>query len=103
MTEPKAAKPRASPRARPPAISDELVKAVYRLEAKVDYGMEDVRSGLKRIADDHEARIRVLEKADSTRQGGTTMARFLYGAVWPAVTLIISATALYLQYKAQHP
>lgn len=94
-------KPRAS-RARP-SISDEMVKALYRVEAKVDYGMEDVRNGLKRIADDHEGRLRVLEKSESQRQGGSTMARFLYGAVWPAVTLIISATALYLQYKASHP
>lgn len=101
ISKPKAPKPRASRSAA--TVTDEMVKALYRVEAKVDYGMEDVRSGLKRIADDHEARLRVLEKSDSQRQGGTTMARFLYGAAWPAVSFAIAATALYLQYKASHP
>lgn len=101
MTEPKATKPRAS-RAKQ-SVPDEVMEALYRVEAKVDYGMEQLRHNLQRIADDHEARLRVLEKSDSQRQGGNSMARFLYGAAWPAVTLITTAIAMYLQYKASHP
>jgi hypothetical protein len=91
----------AKPRA--PSINAELLKAVYRVEAKVDYGMEDVRSGLKKVSEDHEARLRVLEASDSKRQGGNTTARFLYGAVWPAVSFAIAAIGMYLQYRANHP
>lgn len=101
MTEPKATKPRAS-RAKQ-SVPEEVMEALYRVEAKVDYGMEQLRHNLQRIADDHEARIRVLEKSESQRQGGNSTARFLYGAAWPAVSFAIAATALYLQYKASHP
>jgi hypothetical protein len=101
LTEPKATKPRASRAVA--LITDEVVKGLYRVEAKVDYGMEDVRSAVKRIGDDHEARIRGLEKSESQRQGGNSTARFLYGAVWPAVAFINSAISLYLTYKAMKP
>lgn len=80
----------------------ELMRTVFRLEAKMDYAAEENRAALRRY-DDHETRIRSLEASDSKRQGGSTTARLLYGAVWPAVAFAISATALYLQYKAQHP
>jgi hypothetical protein len=96
-------KPKAArPARRMPTGLNEIVRTVYRLEAKMDYAAEENRAALRKY-DDHETRLRSLEASDSKRQGGSTMARFLYGAVWPAVTLIISATALYLQYKATHP
>jgi len=85
-----------------PGYIDELVRTVYRMEAKLDYTSEENRAALRRY-DDHETRIRSLEASDSKRQGGNTTARFLYGAVWPAVSFSIAAIALYLQYRASHP
>lgn len=94
--------PRKARSTKPTFDYGELMRTVFRLEAKMDYAAEENRAALRRY-DDHETRIRSLESSDSKRQGGSTTARLMYGAVWPAVSFAIAATALYLQYKAQHP
>lgn len=104
-TTPTTVKPPRKPRTaatKPPFDYGELMRTVFRLEAKMDYAAEENRAALRRY-DDHETRLRTLEGSEAKRQGGTTTARFLYGAVWPAVSFSIAAIALYLQYKASHP
>lgn len=81
-----------------PSISRALLEEIILASAKLDYLKEDIR-GIKNLHADHEARMRALETAESKRQGGSGMAAFLYGAVWPAATVIISAIALYLSHQ----
>lgn len=89
-------------RARAPAYSEETLKGVLRVEIKLDYMKEELANQQRQLSD-HETRVRSLEASEAKRQGGVNTASFLYGAVWPAVSFCIAATALYLQYRAYHP
>ncbi|RWP84728.1 MAG: hypothetical protein EOR11_19910 [Mesorhizobium sp.] len=81
-----------------PSISRAMLEEIILASAKLDYLKEDLR-GIRNLHADHEARMRTLEAAESKRQGGSGMAAFLYGAVWPAATVTISAIALYLSHQ----
>ncbi|RWI46827.1 MAG: hypothetical protein EOQ93_29305 [Mesorhizobium sp.] len=83
-----------------PSISRALLEEVILASSKLDYLKEDIRA-IKALHADHETRVRALEAAESKRQGGSGMAAFLYGAVWPAATVVISAIALYLSHQPQ--
>ena len=78
----------------------------YETVEEIKLGVQEALLEIRHLGDnikvvddkyvDHEARIRVLEAAHNARTGGSSMAAFLYGAVWPAATVIIAAIALFM-------
>lgn len=75
----------------------------YKVVEEIKLGIQEVSLKLGGLADDivgmdkqyldHEHRLRVLEKEEAGRAGGSKALTFVYHAIWPMAAVIISALA----------
>lgn len=78
---------------------EELVLGIQRVDSKLEVqaskfdDLKDDIVGMDKQYLDHEHRLRVLEKAEAGRTGGSKALTFVYHAIWPMAAVIISALA----------
>lgn len=78
---------------------EELVLGIQRVDSKLEVqsakfdDLKDDITGMDKQYLDHEHRLRVLEKAEAGRAGGSKAVAFIYHAIWPMAAVLISAFA----------
>lgn len=77
---------------------EELVTGIQRVDMNVDAIRKDL-GGVDEDHKDHEARLRVLEKAHAARTGSTGTATWIYQSMWPLAMFCMGVVSMYFNSR----